>query len=187
MQSRQKVWPQLGSVCGRVYGWAHRGQVRVERRWDKVDDMGTVVLEMGGRAIGLLLVVELSLSAAEAAAAAAAAEDDDEEPAILVARLSWLRVCLFKRRTPMERSEALPPFFHDGRLRLAGPARAGPAGLPSKIMALAKPQGCRFGIRWFLLCGALIHKNRRSREPLLWRDAGAAPARSIRTRQRLER
>ena len=59
----------------------------MERRWDRAVDMGMVALEVGGMAIGLLLVLELVVvSAADdaAAGAAAAAEEDDEEPAIMV-------------------------------------------------------------------------------------------------------
>ena len=185
MHRRQKVWPQLGRVCGNVYGWVHRGQVRVERRWDKVDDMGMVVLGVGGMAIvALLVLLELVLSAVEAAAASAA-EDDDEEPAMA----GPLTLPFQTPNDEREASEGLPAtlvhvrwlafsaIFPDGRLLVP---RAGPGRRPPKIMALTKPQGCRFADTMvFTLRGTNPQKSAKPRaEPRfgLWRDAGAAPA-----------
>ena len=80
------MWPQEGSVCGRVYGSVHSGQVRVERRWDRAADMGTVALGAGGRAIVRMLLSaeeDGGSGSAAAAAAAAAAEEEDEPPTMV--------------------------------------------------------------------------------------------------------
>ena len=59
MQSRQKVWPQLGRVCGKVKVVEHRGQRRVPYREVRVVAMEAVVLDGAGRAIPVRVVLLL--------------------------------------------------------------------------------------------------------------------------------
>jgi len=67
MQSRQKVWPQLGRVWGKVKVEEHRGQRRVPYREVRVVAMEAVVLDGAGRAIPAVRVVLLFMAeAAEA-------------------------------------------------------------------------------------------------------------------------
>ena len=73
--------------------------MRVERRWDRAEDMGAVVLGVGGMAIGLvveLLLLEEELecgsSVADAAAAVATVEEEDEPPAMAALAECWLTV-----------------------------------------------------------------------------------------------